>query len=105
MSWSNCKVELKLKWTKYCVLSAGSADNENANSNNIIFSIKVTKLYAPVGILLEKTIKNFQSFFAKNLKDQFIGVNIKQKLIMKVQQINIDIFSNQILLESRDCLF
>ena len=105
MSWSNCKVELKLKWTKYCVLSAGGADNENANSNNIIFSIKVTKLYAPVGISLEKTIKNFQSFLAKNLKDQFIGVNIKQKLIMKVQQINIDIFSNQILLESRDCLF
>ena len=27
----NCKVELKLKWTKYCVLSAG-ANNENANS-------------------------------------------------------------------------
>ena len=56
MSWSNCKVELKLN----CVLSAGGADNENTNSNNIIFSIKDTKLYAPVVILLEKTIKNFK---------------------------------------------
>ena len=26
----NCKVELKLKWTKYCVLSAASHDNTNA---------------------------------------------------------------------------
>ena len=41
-------------------MSAGGADNENTNSNNIIFSIKDTKLYAPVVILLEKTIKNFK---------------------------------------------
>ena len=44
----NCKVELKLKWTKYCVLSAADADNTNTNPNNIIFSIKGTKLYFPV---------------------------------------------------------
>ena len=24
MRWINCKVELKLKWTKYCVVSAGA---------------------------------------------------------------------------------
>ena len=41
----NCKVELKLKWTKYCVSSAAGADNANADSNNIIFTIKDTKLY------------------------------------------------------------
>ena len=34
----NCKVKLKLKCTKCCVLSAVSADNANANSNNIIAS-------------------------------------------------------------------
>ena len=44
----NCKVELKLKWTKYCVLSAAGADNANANSKNIIFTIKDTKLFVPV---------------------------------------------------------
>ena len=44
----NCKVELKLKWTKYCVLSAAGADNangdvnDNINGNNIIFTIKHT---------------------------------------------------------------
>ena len=37
----NCIEELKLKWTKYCILSAASADNINANPNNIIFIIKV----------------------------------------------------------------
>ena len=43
----NCKVELKLKWTKYCVLSVAGADNVNVNGNvnenvngNIIFTIK-----------------------------------------------------------------
>ena len=44
----NCKVELKPKWKKYCVLSAAGADTTNNNPNNIIFTIKDTKLYAPV---------------------------------------------------------
>ena len=39
----NCKVELKLKWTKYSVLSATGTDYANANYNNIIFIIKDTK--------------------------------------------------------------
>ena len=53
----NCKVELKLKWTKYCVLSAAGADNTNANPNNIIFTIKDTKLYVPV-VTLSPRSKN-----------------------------------------------
>ena len=45
----NCKVEIKLRWTKYCVLSVACADNTNDNdSDNIIFTIKDTKLYVPV---------------------------------------------------------
>ena len=38
----NCKVELKLKWTKYCVLSvAGNEnDNNNDNANNVILLSK-----------------------------------------------------------------
>ena len=34
----NCKIELKLKWTKYCVLSANGNDNDN--TNNIILLSK-----------------------------------------------------------------
>ena len=57
----NCKVELKLNWTKYCVLSeAGANNNNNANSDNIIFSIKDTKLCVPVvNKRQSKTIKSF----------------------------------------------
>ena len=41
----NCKVETKLIWPNHCVLSAVGADNDNANPNNIIFTMKDTKLY------------------------------------------------------------
>ena len=41
----------------------------------------------------------------KDLKDQFIGTNIKQKIRIKIRQINLDTFSSQILLESIDNLF
>ena len=51
----NCKVELKHKWTKCCVLSVATLDSTNANTNDIIFTFKDTKLYGPV--LLSKTLK------------------------------------------------
>ena len=40
----NYKVELKLKWTKHCVLATGDNDNDNSNSNNKIFTIKDTNI-------------------------------------------------------------
>ena len=56
----NWKVELKLKWIKYCVLSAAGVVNvNNRDSDNIIFTIKDTKLYVPV-VTLSKAIKNSQ---------------------------------------------
>ena len=50
----NCKVELKLKWTKYCVLSANSIDKNDASFNNTNFTIKDTKLYASTVTLSAK---------------------------------------------------
>ena len=44
----NWKIELKLKRTKYCVLSDG---------NSIIFTIKDTKLYVPVVTLTARDNK------------------------------------------------
>ena len=41
----NCKVELKLKWTDHCVLSAFRFDNNDPNHYNVIFTFKDTKLY------------------------------------------------------------
>ena len=39
------------------------------------------------------------------MKDQFIGMSIKQKVRIKIQQMNKDIFFNQTLLESMNYLF
>ena len=46
----NCKVELKLGWIKHCVLSVAGTDIANGNNddNNIIFTIKETKLNVSV---------------------------------------------------------
>ena len=38
----------------YCVVAAAGADNANANSNSIIFTIKDTKLHVPVVTLSAK---------------------------------------------------
>ena len=54
MPLTDCKIELKLKWTKSCVLSATGPHNDNAASNNIFLTIKDTKLYIPVVTLSAK---------------------------------------------------
>ena len=95
MQLINCKVALKLEWANHYVLSAVGADNDHANSNNIIFTIKEIKLYLPVVLHQQKTIKNHQIFLAKNSKYQSIGMNLKQKVRIKIRQSNIVIFSNQ----------
>ena len=53
----NCKVELKLKWVKYCVLSSNGTDNTDAGHDNIIFTIKDTTLHVSVVILSVKESK------------------------------------------------
>ena len=42
MPLNNCKVELKLKWITYYVLSTAGADNDDAKYNNILFAINNT---------------------------------------------------------------
>ena len=49
-----------------------------------------------------KTIKYYQNVLAKDLKD--IGINIKQKVRVKIQKMSIDIFSNQNLQQFTDCV-
>ena len=45
----------------------------------------------------QKAIKNYENFLVKDLKGLHIGMNIKQKVRMKIQQMSIDIFWNQTL--------
>ena len=59
-------------------MSAAGADNTKANSNNIIFTMKEIKLYIPVVTLSAND--NYQTFLAKDFKDQLIGMNIKQNV-------------------------
>ena len=60
----NCKVESKLKWIKYCVLSVDGNENninQDADDNNIIFTIKDIKSYVPIVTLSTKLLsKEFE---------------------------------------------
>ena len=61
----NCKVELKLKWTNYCVFSA-------------VDPVSLLHFFSKGQL---KTIKS--KGIAKDLKDQFIAKNTKQKVKIK----------------------
>ena len=53
MSLINCEISLQLKWSKNCILVAGTAANQNS-----IFQIKYTNIYVPVVILsIQQNIK------------------------------------------------
>ena len=59
----NCKIELRIKWTNYFVLSPN--DNDNANDNdhgkNTIFDNKGSKLYVPVATLSARDNKKLSN--------------------------------------------
>ena len=64
----NCTVELKLKWSKYCVLPAAGDDNNDANSNNIIFTITDIKLNVPVVTPSAKDNQKLSKFPSKGFE-------------------------------------
>ena len=59
-----------MKWTKYCVLSANSNDNadNDDNANNIIFTIKDTKLYVSVVTLSAKDNQKLSKLLRKGFE-------------------------------------
>ena len=73
------KIELKFKWTKYCVLSVDSADNINANPNTIIFTIKDMKLYVPVVTLSTKGNQKLSKLLNKGLERSVYWNEYKRK--------------------------
>ena len=93
----NCKRELKLKWTKHCVLASAGSENGDANSDNTVSTIKGTHCISVLSLYQQKIIKNWQNFLPKDLKDQCIETSLKQKGRVKIRQTSIDIFSNQTL--------
>ena len=68
MPWINCKFELKIKWTNYCIISAAGADNVNNKDNNIIFTIKDIKLYVAVLTLSAENKQKLLNFLSKGFE-------------------------------------
>ena len=65
----NCTVELKVRWTKHFVLSVGGTDNVNGNNDdNIIFTIKDTKLYVPVVTLSARGNQKLSKLLSKGFE-------------------------------------
>ena len=64
----NFGVELKLKWTKNCVLAAAGNDNINDSPNNFIFTIKDTKLYVFVVNLSAKDNQKLSKLLSKKFE-------------------------------------
>ena len=83
----------------------GGGDNTDENANNIFFTIKDTNLYVPAVTLSARDNQNHQSFVVKDVKYPCIGINIKQKGKIKMQEKGINICSNQPLQELTNCLF
>ena len=75
----NCKAGLKLKTTKHCVLAVAGNDNTNGNPNNIIFTIKDTKLYVPVVTLWVKYNQNLSKLLSKGLERSVYWSEYKTK--------------------------
>ena len=66
MSLNNCEISIRLKWSKNCILVAGTAGNQNQR-----FQINDTKLYVPVVILSTqeniKLLKQLESSFKRTI--------------------------------------
>ena len=77
----NCKVELKLRWTKYCVLAIVGTDNVSGNddNNNIIFTIKYTKLYVPVVTLSARDNQKLSELLSKGSERSLYSNEYKSK--------------------------
>ena len=80
MSLIRCKVELKLKRTNHCILSANGNDNSDADANNIIFTIDDTKLYVPVAILSAKDNQNLSKLLSKGFGRWMYWNEYKRKI-------------------------
>ena len=69
--------------------------NEDANANNIIFTIKDTKLYVPAVTLSTKDNQKLLKLLSKGFERSVYWNKYKTKSGNKNRKMNLDIFSNQ----------
>ena len=87
-------------------MSAAGADNKDANCNVIIFTIKDTKLYVRVVTLSAKDNQKLSKLLSKGFERSVYWNEYKTKSEnKKMQEMNIDIFSNETLLKLINYLF
>ena len=75
----NCKIELKLKWTRHWVLSANGNDNDNGNNYNIIFTIKCTNICVSVVVLSTRDNQKLSKLLSKGFERSVYWNNYKTK--------------------------
>ena len=56
------------KWTKYCILCAAGANDNDANSKDVIFTVKDTKLYVPVVTLSARDNQKLSKLLSKGFE-------------------------------------
>ena len=74
----DCKVELKLKCTKHCILATRGNFDDDTNFNNI-FTIKGTKLYVPIVTLSPKDNEKLLKLFSKRVEGSVYWYEYKTK--------------------------
>ena len=74
-----CKIQLKLEWKKYCVLAVAVNDNTDANPDNIIFTVKDTKLHVAVLILSAKDNQKLLKLHTKRFEKSVYWDEYKTK--------------------------
>ena len=97
----NWKTEIKHKWNNFALFAAGVDNINNRDPANIIFTIKDTKLYVLVVTLSARDNQKLSKLLIKGF-ERSVYWNEYNQVIIKIRQINLDIFSNQILLELTD---
>ena len=75
-------VDQHLKWTNHCILFENDNDDD-AYSNNIIFTIKDTKLYVPAATLLKKDNQKLSKVLSKGSERSVYWKEYKTKSEMK----------------------
>ena len=72
---------------------------------NLIILFLLSQTHVPVVTLTARENQKLSKLLNKEFEKSVYWNEYKKNMILKIQQMNMDIFSNQTLLELTDCLF
>ena len=100
----NHKFELKLKWVKYYVVASNGTKRADANYNNVIYTIKDSKLYILIDTLSAKDNQKLSKLLRKGFERSVCWIEYKAKCENKNTTNEYRYFWNQTLYKLTDCL-